>query len=65
MYCRMVAPPEIEAEGERLLAEWNALPEDDHTELGDFIEAHCSEAAKAYMRECDEIRASLQPGKYV
>lgn len=65
MHCRLVAPPEIEAEGERLLAEWYALPEDETPDFGEYLEAHCSEAAKAYMRECDEIRSRLEPGEYV
>ena len=65
MHCRLVAPREVEAEGERLLAEWYNLPEEERPDLGEYLEAHCSEAAKAYMRECNEIRASLKPGEYV
>lgn len=65
MHCRMVAPPDVEKEAERLYDLWSALPESEGGEWFEYFEAHCSEAAKAYMRECDEIRAKLKPGEYV
>lgn len=63
---RLFSPsPEIEAEFERLCNEWYNLPADDDVDVLDYVKGHCSEAAKAYMRECDEIRAQLKPGEYV
>ena len=65
MRFRMVAPPEVEEEGERLYAAWMRLPRKTRGSFEKYRDANCSEAAKAYMRECDEIRASLQPGEHV
>lgn len=65
MHCRMVAPPDVEREAERLYDIWSALPESESGDWFDYLEANCSEAVKAYMRECDEIRSRLEPGEYV
>ncbi len=65
MRFRMVAPPEVEDEGERLYAAWQRLPRKTRGSFEKYRDANCSEAARAYMRECEEIRASLQPGEYV
>lgn len=65
MNFRMVAPPEVEAEGEHLLAEWYALPDDETPDLDEYIRLHCSKSAKAYMRKCAEIHARLEPGEHV
>lgn len=65
MRFRMVAPPEVEEEGERLYAAWQRLPRKTRGSFEKYRDANCSEAARAYMRECDSIRASLQPGEYV
>ena len=65
MYFRMVAPPEVEEEGERLYVAWLRLPRKTRGSFEKYRDAHCSEAAKAYMRECAEIKAQLEPGEYV
>lgn len=65
MRFRMVAPPEVEEEGERLYAAWLKLPRKTRGSFEKYRDANCSEAARAYMRECNEIRASLQPGEHV
>lgn len=65
MRFRMVAPPEVEEEGERLYAAWQRLPRKTRGSFEKYRDANCSEAARAYMRECEEIRASLQPGEHV
>lgn len=61
----MVAPPEVEAEGKRLYEAWEKLPHEKRGEWKDYRDTHCSEAAKAYMRKCAEIRARLEPGEHV
>lgn len=65
MNFRMVAPPKVEAEGERLLAEWYALSDEETPDLDEYIELHCSKSAKAYMRRCAAIHARLEPGEHV
>ena len=65
MNCRMVAPPDVEKEAEQLYELWYALPEESSGEWSDYLESNGSESVRRYLRECDEIRASLQPGEYV
>ena len=65
MHFRMVPPKDVEEEGERLFKIWSALPDDECGEWFDFLKKNCSEAAKAYMRECEEVYSQLKPGEYV
>ena len=65
MHFRMVAPPEVEAEGLRLYDEWSKLPPEVGGDFDDYLEKHSSEAAKAYMREYEEVYSQLKPGEYV
>lgn len=62
---RMIDPPEIQEETNKLLREWMKIPEDDSPEFEDFMNEHCSERMKEYLRECEEIQAQLEPGEYV
>lgn len=62
---RMIDPPEIQEETNKLLGEWMKIPEDDSPEFEDFMNEHCSERMKEYLRECEKIQAQLQPGEYV
>lgn len=64
------APPEVEKEVERLLAEWCSIgdPDDIITEDNDFdayCKQHGSKALHDYEKMCDEIRSRLEPGEYV
>ena len=61
----MVAPPEVEEEGKRLYAEWEKLPRKTRGSLENYLKEHSSEAAKAYMREYNEVHSQLQAGEYV
>lgn len=66
MHCRMPSPSAaVEKEFEKLYNAWYALPENECGELNDYLKENGSEAVKRYLRECDSIRASLQPGEYV
>lgn len=65
MLFKLEPPPEIEAEEKRLYEAWIKLPSETRVSLREYRDAHCSEAAKAYMRECAEIKAQLKPGEYV
>ena len=65
MNFRMVPPKNVEKEADRLFRIWSALPDDKCGEWFDYLEKHGSEAVHEYLRECDYIRASLQPGEYV
>lgn len=65
MEFRMHPSPAVEQEIYDLLDMWEKLPEDGENDPTDYILSHCSNAVKEYYRECDEIRASLQPGEYV
>lgn len=62
---RLVAPPEIEEETRKLLDAWMSTPEEEEPDWKAFRNKHCSERMKEYLRECDSIRASLQPGEHV
>ena len=62
---RFVDPPEIREETEKLLDEWMKIPEEEEPEWEAFRDKHCSERMKAYLRECAEIQAQLQPGEHV
>lgn len=62
---RIVDPPEIKEETERLLDAWMEIPEEDSPTFEDFCAAHCSEHMKDYLRQCEEIFASLQPGEHL
>lgn len=65
MNFRMVAPPEVEEEGWRLYNKWIKLPRKTRGTLKDYLRKHGSEAAKAYIREYDEVHSRLEPGEYV
>ena len=65
MNYRMVAPPDIEKEAERLYELWCALPKESSGEWSDYLENNGSESVRRYLCECEEIRAGLQPGEYV
>lgn len=66
MHFRMPSPPvEVEKEFERLYNAWYALPENECGELNDYLKENGSQAARRYLRECDEIRSRLQPGEHV
>ena len=65
MNFRMVAPPEVEEEGKKLYAAWLKLPRKTRGNFEEYRNAHCSEAAKAYMREYEEVYSQLKPGEYV
>ena len=62
---RLVAPPEIESETAKLLDAWMHTPEEEEPKWEAFRDKHCSERMKAYLRECAEIQAQLQPGEHV
>ena len=42
-----------------------STPEEEEPDWEAFRNKHCSERMKEYLRECDSIRASLQPGEHV
>ncbi|MCI5772385.1 MAG: hypothetical protein MR021_06205 [Clostridiales bacterium] len=62
---RIVDPPEIKEETEKLLDAWMEIPEEHSPTFDDYCAAHCSEHMKAYLRECAEVQEQLKPGEYV
>ena len=48
---RLVDPPEIKEETEKLLDAWMEIPEEQSPTFDDYCAAHCSEHMKAYLRE--------------
>ena len=54
---RIVDPPEIQEEMKKLLDAWMKIPEEESLKFEDYLQEHCSERMKEYLREYDKIRA--------